>query len=44
MDAWENENVRQKPIMDDVKEFVEEYEAKLKIYEEENKVPKEESA
>ena len=43
MNAWDDPRVRQKPILKDLREFVEEYEEVLKKYEEENNVPKEES-
>ena len=36
MDAWENKNVKQKNIIDDLHEFVEEYEEELKKHEELN--------
>ena len=44
MDAWNNPNVRQKNILDDLKDFVEEYEDNLKKYEEEKQIPKNKSS
>ena len=43
MNAWDDPRVRQKPILQDLREFAEEYESTLKKYEQENNVPKEES-
>jgi hypothetical protein len=44
MNAWEDPNVRQKPILEDLREFAEEYEADLRRYEQEHGVPPEKSS
>jgi len=41
MNAWDNPLVRQKPILEDLSEFVNEYEQALKDHEAKNNVPKE---
>lgn len=41
MNAWEDPRIKQKPILDDLKDFVEEFETLLKDHEEKNKVPAE---
>jgi hypothetical protein len=41
MNPWSDERVRQKPILEDIKDFATEFERDLKIYEEKNGVPKE---
>ncbi len=43
MNAWSDLRVRQKPILEDLREFAEEFEQKLKEHEEKNNVPKEQS-
>ena len=42
--AWEDPNIRQKPIMQDLREFAEEYEKDLQKYEAENNIPKDQSS
>lgn len=44
MNAWDDPRIKQKPILQDLREFAEEYEQNLKDYEEKNQVPKEESS
>jgi 16S rRNA C967 or C1407 C5-methylase (RsmB/RsmF family) len=44
MNAWDDPNVRQKPILEDLREFAEEYEADLRRYEQEHGVPPEKSS
>lgn len=44
MNAWENEKVRQKPIMDDIKDFIDDYEKGLKVYEEKQGIPQHQSS
>lgn len=39
MNAWNDTRVKQKPILDDLKDFVEEYETLLKEHEEKNSIP-----
>jgi hypothetical protein len=41
MNPWENERVKQKPILKDLQEFAEEFERDLKVYEEKNNIPAE---
>jgi len=43
MNAWDDPRVKQKPILQDIREFAEEFEKDLKIHEEKNNIPKEES-
>lgn len=43
MNAWDDPSVRQKPILEDLRDFAEEYEADLKKYEQENGIPAENS-
>ncbi len=39
MNAWDDPRVRQKPILQDLREFAQEYERDLKKYELENNIP-----
>lgn len=41
MNAWSDPRVKQKPILQDLKDFAEEFEKDLKIHEEKNNIPKE---
>lgn len=43
MNAWDDPSVRQKPILEDLRDFAEEYEADLKKYEQDNGIPAEKS-
>lgn len=44
LNAWDDPRVRQKPILQDLREFAQEYEADLKKYEEEQGIPSDKSS
>jgi len=44
LNAWDDPRVRQKPILQDLREFAQEYEADLKKYEEKQGIPSEKSS
>ena len=44
MNAWDDARIKQKPILQDLRDFAEEYEQTLKEHEEKTGVPKEQSS